>query len=57
MGCEHVVSCEHKFDQALEEQMAPLGLTKMKKNNVKSQIHACLLNTTRADRLKFVLCK
>ena len=34
MGCEHVVSCEHKFDQALEEQMAALGLTEVKKNNI-----------------------
>ena len=53
---EHVVSCEHKFDQALEQHMAELGLTELKKNNIKAQVQACLLKTTPGDRVKFVRC-
>ena len=37
IGREHVVSREHKFEHALEEQTAALRFTELLKNNVKSQ--------------------
>ena len=38
MGCEHVVASNTRFDQALEEQMATLGFTELRRTGRKSRL-------------------